>query len=43
MYNNTLVKGRHQAVMRGDVPVFDSNGNILVQDVQGELYYIETI
>jgi len=42
MYNNiTLqfitIKERHQIVMNGDLPLLNSNGNIVVQDIQGEL------
>lgn len=36
--NIILIEGRHQVIMNGDVPMFNSDGNLFVQDVQGELY-----
>ncbi|KAL0132884.1 hypothetical protein PUN28_000544 [Cardiocondyla obscurior] len=32
--NITLIKERHQVIINGDLPLFDCDGNILVQDVQ---------
>ncbi|XP_071577461.1 uncharacterized protein [Temnothorax nylanderi] len=41
MNNNiTLIKGRHQVVMAGDVPLFNSDGNLLVQDVQDNNIFV---
>ncbi|CAL1680997.1 unnamed protein product [Lasius platythorax] len=41
MNNNImLIKGRHQVVMTGDVPLFNSDGNLLVQDVQDNNIFV---
>lgn len=37
MSDITLIKERHQLIMNENLPLFDSDGNILVQDVQSEL------
>lgn len=36
MSDITLIK-EHQLIMNKNLPLFDSDGNILVQDVQSEL------
>lgn len=32
-----LIEGRHKIIMNGDRPMFNSDGNLLVQDIQGKL------